>query len=421
MKLWQQVLIGLTAGIVFGYLGNKNYIDVEIVKSFKILGTIFMNLIKMVIIPLIIFALLSGITSISGEGNFTRVAVKGFSAYILTAMFAVIIGIVAGKIMEPGKGIDLTQMVAESQSKNSADFQKVASINQNKKTASEFILDLIPTNPFKSIVEEKYLQIIVFVIFIGIIINLIGDKAKPIKELISSFAQVFFRSIEIIIKLAPLGVFGYMSYSIAEQGLEVLQSLGKLAITVLLACLVQYIIFGVLIAVFGKMSPLPFYKKILFTQGLAFSTSSSKATLPTAMNQLQEKMGVSKTNSNFLMPLGVCINMDGTAIYLGICSLFFAQAYGIELYFHHYLMLVLTCTLGSIGAAGIPSGSIIFMSMVLGSIGIPSEGIAVILGIDRVLDMVRTTINITGDSAITLIVDKTEGALNEHIYYDKNV
>ena len=421
MKLWQQVLIGLTAGIVFGYLGNKNYIDVEIVKSFKILGTIFMNLIKMVIIPLIIFALLSGITSINGEGNFTRVAVKGFSAYILTAMFAVIIGIVAGKIMEPGKGIDLTQMVAESQSKNSADFQKVASINQNKKTASEFILDLIPTNPFKSIVEEKYLQIIVFVIFIGIIINLIGDKAKPIKELISSFAQVFFRSIEIIIKLAPLGVFGYMSYSIAEQGLEVLQSLGKLAITVLLACLVQYIIFGVLIAVFGKMSPLPFYKKILFTQGLAFSTSSSKATLPTAMNQLQEKMGVSKTNSNFLMPLGVCINMDGTAIYLGICSLFFAQAYGIELYFHHYLMLVLTCTLGSIGAAGIPSGSIIFMSMVLGSIGIPSEGIAVILGIDRVLDMVRTTINITGDSAITLIVDKTEGALNEHIYYDKNV
>ena len=421
MKLWQQVLIGLIAGIVFGYLGNKNYIDVEIVKSFKILGTIFMNLIKMVIIPLIIFALLSGITSINGVGNFTRVAVKGFSAYILTAMFAVIIGIVAGKIMEPGKGIDLTQMVAESQSKNSADFQKVASINQNKKTASEFILDLIPTNPFKSIVEEKYLQIIVFVIFIGLIINLIGDKAKPIKELISSFAQVFFRSIEIIIKLAPLGVFGYMSYSIAEQGLEVLQSLGKLAITVLLACFVQYVIFGVLIAVFGKMSPLPFYKKILFTQGLAFSTSSSKATLPTAMNQLQEKMGVSKTNSNFLMPLGVCINMDGTAIYLGICSLFFAQAYGIELYFHHYLMLVLTCTLGSIGAAGIPSGSIIFMSMVLGSIGIPSEGIAVILGIDRVLDMVRTTINITGDSAITLIVDKTEGALNEHIYYDKNV
>ena len=421
MKLWQQVFIGLIAGVLFGYLGNKHYLDIEMVKSFKILGTIFMNLIKMVIIPLIIFALLSGITSINGEGNFTRVAVKGFSAYILTAMFAVVIGIVAGKLMEPGKGINLSQMVAESQSKNSADFQKVSTITQNKKTAQDFILDLIPTNPFKSIVEDKYLQIIVFVIFIGLIINMIGDKGKPIKELIYAFSQVFFRSIEIIIKLAPLGVFGYMSYSVADQGLEVLESLGKLIITMLLACLVQYIIFGVLIAVFGKMSPFPFYKKILFTQGLAFSTSASKATLPTAMNQLQERMGVSKTNSNFLMPLGVCINMDGAAIYLGICALFFAQAYGIQLHFEHYLMLILTCTLGSIGAAGIPSGSIIFMSMVLDSVGIPSEGIAVILGIDRILDMVRTTVNITGDSAITLIVDKTEGGLNEHVYYDKNV
>ena len=421
MKLWQQVFIGLIAGVLFGYLGNKHYLDIEMVKSFKILGTIFMNLIKMVIIPLIIFALLSGITSINGEGNFTRVAVKGFSAYILTAMFAVVIGIVAGKLMEPGKGINLSQMVAESQSKNSADFQKVSAITQNKKTAQDFILDLIPTNPFKSIVEDKYLQIIVFVIFIGLIINMIGDKGKPIKELIYAFSQVFFRSIEIIIKLAPLGVFGYMSYSVADQGLEVLESLGKLVITMLLACLVQYIIFGVLIAVFGKMSPFPFYKKILFTQGLAFSTSASKATLPTAMNQLQERMGVSKTNSNFLMPLGVCINMDGAAIYLGICALFFAQAYGIQLHFEHYLMLILTCTLGSIGAAGIPSGSIIFMSMVLDSVGIPSEGIAVILGIDRILDMVRTTVNITGDSAITLIVDKTEGGLNEHVYYDKNV
>ncbi len=421
MKLWQQVFIGLIAGVLFGYLGNKHYLDIEMVKSFKILGTIFMNLIKMVIIPLIIFALLSGITSINGEGNFTRVAVKGFSAYILTAMFAVVIGIVAGKLMEPGKGINLSQMVAESQSKNSADFQKVSTITQNKKTAQDFILDLIPTNPFKSIVEDKYLQIIVFVIFIGLIINMIGDKGKPIKELIYAFSQVFFRSIEIIIKLAPLGVFGYMSYSVADQGLEVLESLGKLIITMLLACLVQYIIFGVLIAVFGKMSPFPFYKKILFTQGLAFSTSASKATLPTAMNQLQERMGVSKTNSNFLMPLGVCINMDGAAIYLGICALFFAQAYGIQLHFEHYLMLILTCTLGSIGAAGIPSGSIIFMSMVLDSVGIPSEGIAVILGIDRILDMVRTTVNITGDSAITLIVDKTEGGVNEHVYYDKNV
>ena len=176
-----------------------------------------------------------------------------------------------------------------------------------------------------------------------------------------------------------------------------------------------------MILVFTKMSPMPFYRKILLTQSIAFSTSSSKATLSTAMSQLQERMGVSKTNSNFLLPLGVCINMDGTAIYLGICALFFSQAYGLPLGFHEYMVLILTCTLGSIGAAGIPSGSIIFMGMVLTSVGLPIEGIGIILGIDRVLDMVRTTINITGDSAITLIVDHSEGTMNKELYHSKEV
>jgi Na+/H+-dicarboxylate symporter len=201
--------------------------------------------------------------------------------------------------------------------------------------------------------------------------------------------------------------------------MDILEALAKLIIAVLSACAFQYIVFGVMILVFARISPLPFYRKILLTQSIAFATSSSKATLSTAMAQLQEKMGVSKTNSNFLMPLGVCINMDGTAIYLGICALFFAQAYGIDLTTQNYFMLVLTCTLGSIGAAGIPSGSIIFMGMVLTSVGLPIEGIGLILGVDRILDMVRTTINITGDSAITLIVDKTEGALDEKTYHSR--
>ena len=178
--------------------------------------------------------------------------------------------------------------------------------------------------------------------------------------------------------------------------------------------------FGLLILVFARISPLPFYRKILFTQSIAFATSSSKATLSTAINQLQEKMGVSKVNSNFLMPLGVCVNMDGTAIYLGICALFFSQAYGMDLTTGNYLMLVLTCTLGSIGAAGIPSGSIIFMGMVLNSVGLPIEGIGIILGVDRILDMIRTTINITGDTAITLIIDKSEGMLDEKVYNSKS-
>ena len=416
MKLWKQVLIGLALGIIAGLTLEK-----DVAKELKIFGTIFMNLIKMVIVPLIIFALLSGITSISGEGNFTRVGIKGFSAYILTAVFAVIIGITAGHIMKPGVGINMQELIQQSETGNKKAFEDTLNVAKTNKTAKDFLIELIPTNPIKAMADDKYLQIIVFTIFIGIIINSVGDKAKPIKDLINSSSAIFFKTIEVIIKLAPLGVFGYMAFSIADQGPEILRSLARLIVTVLVACLIQYIIFGFLIAFFGRISPFPFYRKIFFTQSLAFSTSSSKATLPTAMTQLQERLGVSKTNSNFLMPLGVCINMDGTAIYLGICALFFAQGFGIDLTMQNYLMLILTCTLGSIGAAGIPSGSIIFMSMVLGSIGIPVEGIVVILGVDRVLDMVRTTINITGDSAITLIVDKTEGGLNEKVYFAKDV
>ena len=406
MKLWQQVFIGLILGIIAGMiLGHEAVV-------LKVFGTIFINLVKMVIVPLIFFAVLSGITSMEGDGNFTRIGLKGFFSYLLTAVFAVVIGLTAGILFEPGKGVDLHSMLETNPSVAHAATVSTPSI-------SEFLINLISTNPINSMANDNFLQIIIFSVFFGITINLVGEKSKPLKEVIASAAQVSFKMIELIIKLAPLGVFGFISWIVGTQGIEVLESLVKLIVAVMASCLFQYFIFGLMILVFARLSPIPFYRKILFTQSIAFATSSSKATLSTAMSQLQEKMGVSKTNSNFLMPLGVCINMDGTAIYLGICALFFAQAYGIDLTTQNYLILILTCTLGSIGAAGIPSGSIIFMGMVLTSVGLPIEGIGIILGIDRILDMVRTTINITGDSAITLIVDKTEGALDEKVYYSK--
>lgn len=405
MKLWQQVLIGLLLGIFAGIYLKQD------AAGLKIFGTIFINLVKMVIVPLIFFALLSGITSMSGEGNFTRIGIKGFAAYILTSIFAVIIGLTAGTVFKPGEGINLNEIL-QSQGSALPEAAKKA-----PPAISEFLLGLIPTNPISAMANDNFLQIIIFSIFTGITINIVGERARPVKEFIYASSQVTFKMIENIIKLAPFGVFGYMSWVVGTQGTDVLQSLAKLIAVFLGSCIIQYFVFGIMILVFARISPLPFYRKILFTQSIAFSTSSSKATLSTAMNQLQEKIGVSKTNSNFLMPLGVCINMDGTAIYLGICALFFAQAYGIDLTMQNYLMLVLTCTFGSIGAAGIPSGSIIFMGMVLSSVGLPIEGIGIILGVDRVLDMIRTTINITGDSAITLIVDKSEGGLDKKTYY----
>lgn len=406
MKLWQQVIAGLILGIVSGIVLGEN------AAGLKIFGTIFISLVKMVIVPLIFFALLSGITSMHGQGNLTRVGLKGFAAYILTAIFAVVIGLTAGNLFKPGIGVDLHSMLETS--------SKAPSLSsKTPPTVSEFLIGLIPTNPINAMASDNFLQIILFSVFTGIIINIVGEKANPVKELIASCSQVTFKMIEVIIRLAPLGVFGFISWVIGTQGMSILEALAKLIIAVLAACTFQYLVFGIMILVFARLSPLPFYKKILVTQSLAFATSSSKATLSTAMTQLQQRLGVSKVNSNFLMPLGVCINMDGTAIYLGICALFFSQAYGIDLTTHNYFMLLLTCTLGSIGAAGIPSGSIIFMSMVLTSVGLPIEGIGIILGVDRILDMVRTTINITGDSAITLIVDHSEGTLDKKLYYSK--
>jgi Na+/H+-dicarboxylate symporter len=264
-----------------------------------------------------------------------------------------------------------------------------------------------------------YLQIVVFAIFTGIVMNNIRGNTSKVKELNQEMAHIVFKMIEWIVRLAPLAVFGYIASMVGTTGLEVILSLVKLVVIVIAACIFQYFFFGLMIIVLGRMSPLPFYRKMVTTQVMAFSTSSSKATLTTAMRELQDKMGVSQSSSNFMMPLGACINMDGTAIYLGICAMFFAQMYGITLEMTDYLMLMMTCTLGSIGAAGVPSGSIIFMGMVLSSVGIPMEGIAIILGVDRILDMFRTTVNITGDAAITLIVDSSEKELNLEMYNSK--
>jgi Na+/H+-dicarboxylate symporter len=218
------------------------------------------------------------------------------------------------------------------------------------------------------------------------------------------------------VRLAPMAVFGFMAWSVGTQGVEIIQVLINLVATVLVACAFQYALFGIMILLFARLNPLKFYRKLVTTQLMAFSTSSSKATLTTAMREVQTKLGVSEQSSHFLLPLGASINMDGTAIYLGICALFFSQFFGIELQTADYAMLLLTCTVGSIGAAGIPSGSIIFMGMVLHSVGLPIEGIGLLLGVDRVLDMVRTTINITGDCAITLMVDATEKTLDRDLY-----
>lgn len=406
MKLWQQVLVGMVLGIIAGFVLKE---DAAVLKP---LGTIFMNLIKMVVVPLIFLALVSGITSMDDPSNFTRVGLKGITTYMLTAAFAVVLGIASGILFQPGVGIQIDPATLGA---------PPAAAQAAPPSIGQFLMDLIPTNALRAMTEDHFLQVIVFSIFTGITMNILGEKVHHLRILVREAAQVTFKMIESIVRLAPIAAFGFISWMVGTQGMDVIVSLIWLIVAVLVACAVQYVLFGVLILFMGKVSPLPFYKKIILTQSIAFATSSSKATLTTAMKELQHKLGVSEKSTNFLLPLGACINMDGTAIYLGICAMFFSQMYGIPLEAHDYLILLLTATLGSIGAAGIPSGSIIFMGMVLGSVGIPVEGIALILGVDRMLDMVRTTINITGDCAITLCVDASEKTLDRERYHAKVV
>lgn len=400
-QLWKQVLISMVLGVLMGHFFGDKAIYL------KPFGTVFINMIKMVVIPLIFFSILNGITSLSDVSTFSRIGTKAFLAYTFTTMFAVVIGLTFANIFKPGIGVNVDLSL------DSVNYEKQA-------TLTEILVNVVPSNPFKAMAEGNILQVVLFAFFTGISLMLIGEKGKKVKDVVVSATHLVFKMIELVIKLTPYGVFALMSWVVSQYGLDVLLSLGNFVMVVIGALVIQYILFGVMILVFARLNPIPFYKKMIDTQLLAFATVSSKATLGTATKQLQERIGVSRESAAFVLPLGASMNMDATSIYLGICCVFFAQIVGVELSFSQYMVVILTSTIGSIGAAGFPGGSMVMMGMVLSSVGLPLEGISLIIGVDRFLEMLRTTINITGDCTITLIVDASENRLNRKLYNNKN-
>lgn len=418
-ELWFRVLIGLVFGIGFGFfmsgVSADNLLGEDgqtiVTNYIKPIGTVFINLIKMVVVPLIFFSLIAGITAMTDADAFKRIGLKSVGAYLMTGAFAVCIGLAFGNIFEPGMGVDLSSLEV------SAGAAASSTAHTGNVSLIQILVDVIPTNIIRAMADDHILQVVVFAIFTGVTINALGEKVAMLREVAQQAAQVVFKMIEAVVRFSPYGVFALTSWLVATQGFDVLIALLKLVLVVTGALFTQYLLFGIMVMVFARMSPLPFYRKMVEPQLLAFSTSSSKATLSTAMRVVNEKIGVSKTSTSFVLPLGASINMDGTAIYLGICALFFSQSFGIPIDGHHYFILVLTATLGSIGAAGIPGGSLIMMGMVLTSVGLPLEGIALIAGVDRILDMMRTTVNITGDSLITMLVDKSEGTMDVDQYH----
>ena len=399
MKLWHKVFIGLILGLFFGaYLPQH----VDIVKP---IGTVFLRLIKMVIVPLLFFSLLSGITGMRDPSSIGRVARKSVFAYFGTTCFAVIFGLSVAHIMKPGDGVilDLGSVPESNFRESSFDI-----IN--------FLIEIVPSNIFVAFADSNILQVVFFSIFTGVIINGMGSVADPLREFIQSAAKLVLKMIAIIVELSPYAAFALTAWVVGSQGLDIMVSLGKLVGAIVIAYILQYLIFGLFIIVFCRLSPIPFYKKSIEYQMIAISTGSTKASLATTMQVCRQRLGVSETSTSFVLPLGASINMDGLAIKLGLSVIFFAQIMGIELFLSDYMIIILTGTLGSIGGAGIPGSFIIMLPIMLTSVGLPIEGVALLVGVDRVLDLLSTAINITGDATITLVVDSTEGTLDRDMY-----
>ncbi|MBA7632663.1 Proton/sodium-glutamate symport protein [subsurface metagenome] len=395
MKLFQKVLIGFVLGAILGAIWGPGIVWI------KPVGTIFISLLKMLIIPLIFATLVVGVASIAEPKKLGRVAGKTIAYYLVTTAFAIIIGLLLGNIFQPGAGMNL---VLEGPAKEAAGAPSLV----------DTIVNLIPKNPIGAMAEGKVLQVIAFALFFGYAMTKAGEKGKAVLKFFEGFAETMYKLTGIVMGFAPYGVFALIATTVGTHGLSVLIPFAKLIFAVYLGVIIhEVVVYSGMVSIIGKMSPVKFFKGFSEAALLAFSTCSSSATLPVSMRVAQENLGVSPTISSFVQPLGATINMDGTALYQGVCALFVAQAYGIHLGFGGQLTILLTALLASIGTAGVPGAGLIMLTLVLTSVGLPLEGVALIAGIDRVLDMARTSCNVTGDAACAVVVAKTEGELVE--------
>lgn len=398
LQLSTQILIGLAAGIVAGILlqGAPDVANTWI----KPFGTAFLNLIKMIIVPLVLASLVVGTCGLGDVKKLGRIGGKTLAYYLLTTAFAVTLGLILANIFKVGAGFTLPADIKPAEAKEIPKF-------------IDTLLNIIPANPAKAIVDGSMLQIIAFALVLGGGIVVLGDKGKPLYNFFDSLAEVSYKITGGIMFFAPYAVFALITPVVATNGPKVLLPLLSVIVIVYVGCILHAaVVYSGTLTVFAKVSPLKFFRAIFPAQAIAFTTCSSAATLPVNMKCTEENLGVPKSISSFVLPLGATINMDGTALYQGVCALFIANVFGIELTMSQQFSIVLTATLASIGTAGVPGAGLIMLTMVLQSVGLPLEGLALVAGIDRILDMARTTINITGDSACAVIMAASENELD---------
>jgi len=418
LALHWKILIGMALGVLFGlilsFIDNGDLFISDYIKPF---GTIFINLLKLIAVPLILASLIKGVSDLKDISKLSKMGGRTIITYLITTLTAVIIGLVLVNVIEPGKSISVETRneLVEAYSTDTKAKQEAAA-KQRESGPLKALVDMVPSNIFLAASNNRnMLQVIFFALFFGIgMILLPGKEVKAVKEFFDSFNVIILKLIDLIMLSAPYGVFALLAALVVEApSIELFKALELYAITLLLGLSIMIFIYTIVVQLFTKKKISFFMKGMAPAQLLAFSTSSSAATLPVTMECVKDKLGVDKEVASFVLPIGATINMDGTSVYQGVAAVFIAQAFGLDLSLTAQLGIVFTATLASIGTAAVPSAGIVMLVIVLAQAGIPEAGLALIFAIDRPLDMCRTIVNVTGDAAVSILVGKSIGKLKD--------
>jgi len=408
--LTHRILIAMIVGGLLGILINWLAHDVAWIRHyivdglFDVIGSIFVAALKMLVVPLVFVSLVNGVTNLGDPAALGRLGAKSLALYVLTTCIAISLALLLAALVEPGSGLDLTNHALNFPAQKAPELTQV-------------LIDLVPSNPIAALAQGKMLQIIVFSLLFGVAITLAGEQGRHVVSFFGDLDVVIMKMVDLIMALAPIGVFALIARTFADQGLDVLLPLASYFLVVTGALLVHLTLsYSLLLSLAGGLSPLTFIRKMRPPMLFAFSTASSAATIPVTLKTVENRLGVKNAVASFTVPLGATINMDGTAIMQGVATVFIATVYNVDLTTMDYLAVILTATLASIGTAGVPGVGLIMLAMVLQQVNLPIEGIALIIGVDRLLDMMRSAVNIAGDGTVSCLVAKSEGALDKQCF-----
>ena len=408
--LTRNIVIAMVAGLVIGSIIHELDLAAEgwfmggvINGFFDVVGQIFIRSLKLLVVPLVFFSLVCGASNLSDGGSMGRIGLKTMGLYLMTTAVAITLALLVAIAIDPGRWIDLAA---------TSDFTP-----RESPSLKQVVINIFPSNPVHAMAEGFMLQVIVFAILVGVAINKCGEAGARVRQSMLDWNEVMMSFILMIMLIAPFGVFALMITLFAKMGAGVVFDLAKYFFTVAFVLLLHFAgTFSVMMRFMARLSPLKFYRKMAPVMAYAFSTSSSSATMPVTLDTVRTRIGVKNEVASFTVPLGATINMDGTAIMQGVATVFIAGAFNIDIGFQGYLLVIATATLASIGAAGVPGVGLITLALVLEQVGLPVEGIALIIGVDRLLDMMRTAVNVTGDATVSAIVARSEGKLDDEIF-----